>query len=198
MKSGEDQIESSEDGNNRVSEKVEIAPSRTKTKRAKKKAKRKEPVRLREKELRNGNVSLYLDIYWEGVREYDFLELYLSEPISDADRQQNKATYDIAQAIRAQRVLDLQSGKYKLKNPLKGLSFIDYMWSLADERNSSNASNWRSAVQHVEKFTKGKDVSFDDIDATWLINFKLYLSTAKSLPPKKGSLKQKLPAFLFQ
>lgn len=37
----------------------------------------KEPVRLREKKLANGNISLYLDIYRDGKREYEFLRLYL-------------------------------------------------------------------------------------------------------------------------
>ena len=38
---------------------------------------KKEPVTLREKTLANGNKSLYLDIYRNGKREYEFLKLYL-------------------------------------------------------------------------------------------------------------------------
>lgn len=37
----------------------------------------KEPIRIRRKKLTNGNVSLYLDIYLNGKREYEFLKLYL-------------------------------------------------------------------------------------------------------------------------
>ena len=35
----------------------------------------KEPIRIRRKKLTNGNVSLYLDIYLNGKREYEFLKL---------------------------------------------------------------------------------------------------------------------------
>ena len=37
----------------------------------------KEPVRLRSKSLKDGSESLYLDIYWNGIRQYEFLKLYL-------------------------------------------------------------------------------------------------------------------------
>ena len=38
--------------------------------RKKKQIKLKEPVRLREKKLKDGNRSLYLDIYSNGIRKY--------------------------------------------------------------------------------------------------------------------------------
>ena len=42
--------------------------------RVKKPAKVKEPIRLRMKELANGNKSLYLDIYRDGKRTYEYLK----------------------------------------------------------------------------------------------------------------------------
>jgi len=45
--------------------------------RVKKPAKVKEPIRLRTKELANGNKSLYLDIYRNGKRTYEYLKMYL-------------------------------------------------------------------------------------------------------------------------
>ena len=64
-------------------------------------AKIKEPVKLRRKLLKNGNISLYLDIYQSGHRVYDFLHLYLIPEHSNADRIKNKETLSLANAIKS-------------------------------------------------------------------------------------------------
>ncbi len=45
--------------------------------RPKKAQKVKEPVRIRQRKLANGNMSLYLDVYVKGVRKVESLGLYL-------------------------------------------------------------------------------------------------------------------------
>ena len=45
--------------------------------RPKKVQKVKEPVRIRQRKLANGNMSLYLDVYVKGVRKVESLGLYL-------------------------------------------------------------------------------------------------------------------------
>lgn len=97
----------------------------------KKEQQRKEPIKIRQKELSNGNMSLYLDIYWKGEREYDFLNLYLIEAINQLDREQNKQTLLLAEQIKSQKLLDLQSGKYKMKQTKMNYSFIEYFKQLA-------------------------------------------------------------------
>jgi hypothetical protein len=37
----------------------------------------KEPIKIRYKELKNGAKSIYLDVYRNGKRNYEFLKLYL-------------------------------------------------------------------------------------------------------------------------
>jgi hypothetical protein len=49
----------------------------------------KEPIKLRVKKLANGNQSLYLDFYYEGKREYEFLKLYLIPETSPANKEVN-------------------------------------------------------------------------------------------------------------
>ena len=54
---------------------------------AKKTIAQKEPVKLREKKLSNGNISLYLDIYRNGKRHKEYLKLYLTQVSDLAFRQ---------------------------------------------------------------------------------------------------------------
>ena len=76
--------------------------------RKKKEIKMKEPVRIREKRLNDGNVSLYLDIYYRGARKKEGLKLYLVPEIRSAAKLQNANTRKLAEQIKAQRILDIQ------------------------------------------------------------------------------------------
>ena len=68
----------------------------------------KEPVRIREKRLSDGNISLYLDMYHKGARKKEGLKLYLVPETTSAARMQNSNTRKLAEQIKAQRILDIQ------------------------------------------------------------------------------------------
>ena len=76
--------------------------------RKKKEIKLKEPVRIREKNLLDGSISLYLDIYYRGNRKKEGLKLYLVPEINAATKLQNANTRKLAEQIKAQRILDIQ------------------------------------------------------------------------------------------
>ena len=72
--------------------KTEIAVAETERKRN---SKTKEPVRIRFKELANGNKSVYLSINVNGRRTYDYLRLYLIPEVDAAAREQNKQMWPL-------------------------------------------------------------------------------------------------------
>lgn len=76
----------------------------------------KEPIRIRRKKLTNGNVSLYLDIYLNGKREYEFLKLYLIPEKTKADREANRQTLQLANSIKARRIVEVQNGEHGFKS----------------------------------------------------------------------------------
>lgn len=76
--------------------------------RKKKEIRLKEPVRIREKKIAGGNISLYLDIYQKGLRKKETLKLYLVPEINAATKLQNANTRNLAEQIKAQRILDIQ------------------------------------------------------------------------------------------
>ena len=59
--------------------------------RKKKEIRLKEPVRIREKKIAGGNISLYLDIYQKGLRKKETLKLYLVPEINAATKSRRSA-----------------------------------------------------------------------------------------------------------
>ena len=66
----------------------------------KKEIKVKEPVRIREKVLGDGTISLYLDMYHKGNRKKEGLKLYIIPETTPAAKQQNKNTRRLAEQIK--------------------------------------------------------------------------------------------------
>ena len=81
----------------------------------KKQIKVKEPIRLRTKKLSNGNESLYLDIYTDGKRDYEFLKLYIIQERTKEDKEKNTQTLKLANAIKSKRIVDLEQALLSLK-----------------------------------------------------------------------------------
>lgn len=84
--------------------------------RPKKVIKAKEPVRIRFKELQNGNKSIYLDIYRNGKRTYEFLKLYLVPELDPASRAMNQHNMTLANKIKADRIIELTNNEKGVSN----------------------------------------------------------------------------------
>jgi len=138
---------------------------------------RKEPVRLRQRRIKNGGYSLYLDIYWNGKRSYDFLKLYLNPPIDDLAVIENKTTLELAKHIKYKRILELQTGLHGSMVAKPRPKFKDFFAELASEkiRFDNNAGNWASAFKHLIQFLNGDNPTIQEIDDIWLEEFRAYL-----------------------
>lgn len=89
----------------------------------------KEPVRVRYKALSDGSQSVYLDIYRDGKRQYEFLKLYLIPETNAAAKAQNKATLAAVNTIKSQRIIELTNNVAGLKNTSQRskLLLLDWM-----------------------------------------------------------------------
>lgn len=72
----------------------------------------KEPIRLRQRKLKDGSMSLYLDCYYMGRRSNEFLSLYLIPERTQLDKERNRTTMLQAEAHKARRIIELQQGRY--------------------------------------------------------------------------------------
>ncbi len=60
--------------------------------------------------------SIYLDIYKDGVRRYEFLKLYLHPGRSEAVRKRNAATLAAAENLKSKRVIELTNNQAGIPN----------------------------------------------------------------------------------
>ena len=71
-------------------------------------------VKLRRKKAAKGRISLYLDIYHEGQRHYDFMKLYLEKGTHNTTKAVNKETLELAETIRAKRQIEINHSEHGL------------------------------------------------------------------------------------
>lgn len=141
----------------------------------------KEPIRLRKRKTSKGLTSLYLDIYLNGKRTYEFLKLYLVPEKSREDKRKNAETMKLAEAIRSKRIVELQNGEYGFKSQFKeDTLFFDYYEALCAKRfqtedSKGNWGNWRSCMKHLEKYEPNRKITFAEITPQWVQGFKDYL-----------------------
>ena len=142
----------------------------------------KEPVKLRYKALKDGNQSIYLDCYVNGIREYKFLSLYLRPENSRENKLWNREQLRLANAIKAQYIIDIQNGEYGFKdrNRSRKLNFITYCEEMAAEYEANGQNScavlMRSAIKRMTDY-KGKNITFNHIDKDFLIGFIEYLNS---------------------
>ena len=142
----------------------------------------KEPVKLRYKALKDGNQSIYLDCYVNGIREYKFLSLYLRPENSRENKLWNREQLRLANAIKAQYIIDIQNGEYGFKdrNRSRKLNFITYCEEMAAEYDANGQNScavlMRSAIKRMTDY-KGKNKTFNHIDKDFLIGFIEYLNS---------------------
>lgn len=142
---------------------------------------KKEPVTLRQKVLADGSKSLYLDIYWNRKRSYEFLKLYLINAKTPLEKQVNKETLATAQAIKAKRQIELQNNEYGFASHFKlDTPFLDYFRKMCKDREDSkgNSGNWESTLKHLERYCSEK-TTFKDVTSNFVEGFKDHLNNAK-------------------
>ncbi|MEG1037010.1 MAG: Arm DNA-binding domain-containing protein, partial [Mucinivorans sp.] len=111
----------------------------------------KEPIRLRKRKTATENVSLYLDIYINGKRSYEYLKMYLVPEKTKADKDKNRQTLQLAEAIKAKKIIELQNGEFGFNSAYKlETNFLDYYRVMCEKRhgNPESRGNWYSCLKH--------------------------------------------------
>ena len=149
----------------------------------------KEPVRIRFKQLSNGNQSIYLDYYTGdvirkenyvgGKRKYEFLKLYLIPERTREDKAKNEATLALAKAIQSKRIVEVQNDAHGFQNTNKSrVNLLDYLENIGKQSAEQGSRNYARTVLNtvrVLKLFRGDYIAFRDVDKEFLSEFTDYL-----------------------
>lgn len=146
--------------------------------RKKKPIKAKEPIRIRFKAIANGNKSIYLDCYHNGKRSYEFLKLYLIPETTEAAKVQNANIMQVANAIKAQRMIELANNQAGIKanTQLSKMLLVDWMQvyqkSLIRDGKTYGATI-NNTIKMINEYQKG--ILLKDVDKVFCIGIIDYM-----------------------
>lgn len=138
--------------------------------------KKKEVVYLRQKPRRNGTVALYLDICRNGKRTNEYLKLYLIPEKTREDKQKNKETMKLAEAMRAKRVIEIQSKEFGIDvSTHEDAMFLDVVRRIIDRKDGTTKTSWQNCLAHILKYEPNEFITFGEITPQWVRGFRDYL-----------------------
>jgi integrase len=119
----------------------------------------------------SGNISLYLDIYHKGVRSYEYLHLYLSP--DKKDKEKNRETMMLAEAICAKRLVEVRNGQYGFKSPVS-VSLREYVQTIISTKKGSTRRRYE-ALNNILKGYCRPSMMLADITPAWFTGFLAHL-----------------------
>ena len=156
-------------------------------------------IKIRQKPQRStGKTSLVLEYYYgytrddEGRikhrRKFETLEYYLyTDPKNKLERDHNKVNLEMAEKVKAKRLLAEQNEQYGFAVKYKiRTNLVEYIKGLIEQRKESpgNWGNWDSALKHLVAYA-GTNMTFEMVDKKFVEGFKTYL--AKQAKTKSGT-----------
>ena len=131
----------------------------------------KQSVRLRQRVMPSGNVSLYLDIYQREKRTYEYLHLYLSP--DRKDKELNRQTLSLAESICAKRLVELRNGEFGFKPPVS-VCLFDYVQTIIQTKKGSTRRRYEALSAILHAYTK-PSMMLADITPAWFSGFVAYI-----------------------
>lgn len=128
-------------------------------------------VKLRSKLLSDGSESFYLDIYFKGKRDYEFLGIKIKS--TDTNRKQKR---EIAEAKRSKRELELLANYHDLPKSFSGNDdFLEYFEKNMTDYNSVTV--YRNFKIYVNDTLGKNTLPFKIIDEKLIEGYRDYLNS---------------------
>lgn len=138
--------------------------------------------------------ALYLDVNHNGKRTKESLNLFLyNTPKNKLQQLENKKTNDLAERLRAERLIDLQDGRYGThRQDNRKDNFLKFFEEKMEDRRESqgNYGNWDAVLKYLKKCF-GEVLTMDEVTIENGIKFSNYLKdkarTKSNLPLSQNS-----------
>ncbi|MDQ3109517.1 MAG: phage integrase SAM-like domain and Arm DNA-binding domain-containing protein, partial [Bacteroidota bacterium] len=132
-------------------------------------------VKLRKKKISKGRFSLYLDIYENGKRKYDFLELYLEKSKPEESKENLAAAKKIRLAVEHQLAFSKRSVPNESQANTCFLKYIEVKY----KGKGKKKDRFNSLIVHLIEFAGSDTIPFRIVTKQWLLNFQEYLSSGE-------------------
>lgn len=144
-------------------------------------------ITLKEKKLKTGMVSLYIE-YYKGsstdengkrihLRDFEYLKIYLhAMPKNAGEKKENRENFKLAEDILAIRKSEYLQGRYNIKDKSKAKRpFLDYFLEKSNEKikSSKNHGVWLSALHHL-KICISPNFLIEEIDENFVRRIRRY------------------------
>jgi len=139
-------------------------------------------VALRKKLNSDNTTSLYLDIYHNGKRKYEFLQQLklVTSTSNPVERLENKSNLDLAKKILAKRQHELESSDYDLTPAFKqNIDFVEFFQSFQDNYKKKDLRVIQACFNQFTTYLKEaeiKTLTAKQLDATIVNEFKNFLT----------------------
>lgn len=128
-------------------------------------------ITLREKPLKDGRLSIYLDIYEDGQRRYEFLKLYILPETNDKIKADNRATRKLAEVVRGKRLVEAQNTAFGFAQKRHKALLLPTFEKFRQGRNSSI---YKAIGTHFREHCSA-DMKVAHITERWVIGYISYL-----------------------
>lgn len=127
-------------------------------------------ITLREKELKNGQISYYLDIYHNKIRWYEFLNIRIQKDRPSPDDKEKKR---MALEIKTRRENELIVEENDLTDKQKRHGcFVDYFERYKNSKGYN--SMYTGTCAKLKKYANGNPVPFLRVTEDWLMDLQKY------------------------
>jgi integrase len=128
-------------------------------------------ITLRQRKLKDGRQTLYLDLYNNGSRRLEYLDLYLV-----GNREKDKETMRLAEAIQAKRKLESVAADNDLPAPTRlQEDFVAFCRQLGESQQALNTRLvWKNAIGRLTDYA-GEPIPFARVTEDFLSGFREHL-----------------------